>query len=260
MQVRFLPGLLFQLTKIFIPYSYIARMLNFPFFAGFLASVLHVISGPDHLAAITPLAIEARKKVWRIGLFWGLGHLTGMMAIGILFILFRELIPVEAISQHSELLVGFVLIGVGAWAIFRIFYQGKEHKHPHIHGGEQPYIHVHEHKHGNNHLKHEHAHSKSLKQNGWSSFFIGVLHGLAGIAHFLLLLPVLGFENQLQSAFYIVGFAIGTVAAMVLYAYLLGQLTNYSKKSHSKNFSQGVRIFGALFAIVVGIFWIYKGF
>ena len=120
-------------------------MLNFPFLAGFLAAVLHVISGPDHLAAITPLAIEARKKVWRIGLFWGIGHLSGMIFIGILFFLFRELIPVEAISEHSELLVGFVLLAVGAWAIFRIFQKGRDHKHPHVHGGEEPYIHVHEH-------------------------------------------------------------------------------------------------------------------
>ncbi len=234
-------------------------MLNFPFFAGFVASMLHVVSGPDHLAAITPLAIEARKKVWRIGLFWGLGHLAGMLAIGILFILFRELIPVEAISTYSELLVGIVLLGVGAWAIFRIFYRRKEHKHPHIHGGEEPYIHVHEHEHAHNDLKHEHAHSKSLKQNNWTSFFIGVIHGLAGIAHFLLLLPVLGFENQSEGAFYIIGFALGTVVAMVLYAYLLGQVSNYSKKSNNKNFAQSVRIFGALFAIVIGIFWIYNG-
>ena len=234
-------------------------MLDFPFLAGFLASVLHVVSGPDHLAAITPLAIEAIKKVWRIGLFWGIGHLSGMVAIGLLFVLFRELIPVEAISEHSELLVGFVLLGVGAWAIFRIFQKSEKHKHPHVHGGEEPYIHVHEHQHDLNELKHEHAHSKKVKQHSWSSFFIGVLHGLAGVAHFLLLLPVLGFESQMESAFYIVGFALGTVTAMVLYAYLLGRLTKYSKQSTNKNFMQSLRIFGALFAIVVGIFWIYNG-
>ena len=234
-------------------------MLDFPFLAGFLASVLHVVSGPDHLAAITPLAIEARKKVWRIGLFWGIGHLSGMVAIGLLFVLFRELIPVEAISEHSELLVGFVLLGVGAWAIFRIFQKSEKHKHPHVHGGEEPYIHVHEHQHDLNELKHEHAHSKKVKQHSWSSFFIGVLHGLAGVAHFLLLLPVLGFESQMESAFYIVGFALGTVTAMVLYAYLLGRLTKYSKQSTNKNFMQSLRVFGALFAIVVGIFWIYNG-
>ncbi|NKI30758.1 sulfite exporter TauE/SafE family protein [Croceivirga thetidis] len=229
-------------------------------FAGILASVLHVVSGPDHLAAITPLAIETRKKVWRIGLFWGFGHLTGMLVIGLLFLAFKELIPVELISEYSEQLVGVVLIGVGIWAIFRIFFKGKEHKHPHIHGGEKPYIHVHDHNHDHSSLEHEHTHSKALKQNSWSSFLIGVLHGLAGIAHFLLLLPVLGFENQFEGVLYIIGFALGTILAMVVYSYILGKLSRGSQKLQNPNTFQGIRIAGGLFAIVIGVYWLYLGF
>jgi len=111
-------------------------MINLPFFAGIAASVLHVVSGPDHLAAVTPLAIETRRKVWKIGLFWGFGHLLGMLLIGVLFLLFKEYIPVEKISEHSEQLVGIVLIAVGLWALFSIFYKSKNHKHPHVHDGE----------------------------------------------------------------------------------------------------------------------------
>ncbi|PRX57488.1 sulfite exporter TauE/SafE family protein [Flagellimonas meridianipacifica] len=229
-------------------------------FAGILASVLHVVSGPDHLAAITPLAIETRKRVWRIGLFWGFGHLTGMLVIGLLFLAFKEVIPVELISEYSEQLVGLVLIGVGIWAIFRIFFKGKGHKHPHIHGGDKPYIHVHDHNHADNTLEHEHTHSKALQQNSWSSFFIGVLHGLAGIAHFLLLLPVLGFESQFEGILYIIGFALGTVLAMVIYAYILGTISNGSKKLQSPNAFQSIRIAGGLFAIIIGVYWLYLGF
>ena len=229
-------------------------------FAGILASVLHVISGPDHLAAITPLAIETRKKVWQIGLFWGFGHLTGMLVIGLLFLAFKEVIPVELISEYSEQLVGIVLIGVGIWAIFRIFFKGKGHKHPHIHGGEKPYIHVHDHNHTENTLEHEHQHSKALKQNSWSSFLIGVLHGLAVIAHFLLLLPVLGFQNQFEGVLYIIGFALGTVFAMVAYAFVLGRISNGSQKLQNPNTYQSIRIVGGLFAIVVGVYWFYLGF
>ena len=43
--------------------------LSFPLFAGIIAAVLHVISGPDHLAAVTPFAIESKKKAWKVGLF-----------------------------------------------------------------------------------------------------------------------------------------------------------------------------------------------
>ena len=235
-------------------------MIIQPFFAGTLAAALHVVSGPDHLAAITPLAIETRKKVWRIGLFWGFGHLTGMLVIGLLFLAFKEVIPVELISEYSEQLVGLVLIGVGIWAIFRIFFKGKGHKHPHIHGGEKPYIHVHDHNHEDSTLEHEHKHSKSLQQNSWSSFLIGVLHGLAGIAHFLLLLPVLGFENLFEGVFYIIGFALGTVLAMVIYAFILGKISNGSQKLENPKTFQSIRIAGGLFAIIIGVYWLYLGF
>jgi len=57
---------------------------------GFIASVAHVVTGPDHLAAVTPLAIDSRKKSWIVGLSWGLGHTLGMLLIGLLFVLFNS--------------------------------------------------------------------------------------------------------------------------------------------------------------------------
>jgi len=235
-------------------------MLDFSLLAGIAASILHVVSGPDHLAAVTPLAIETRRKVWKIGLLWGIGHLTGMLLIGLLFLVFKEYIPLEQISNYSEQLVGAVLIAVGLWALFSIFYKSKSHKHPHIHGGEEPYIHVHEHQHEEDYLNHGHKHQNKVKQNLWSSFAIGVLHGLAGIAHFILLLPVLGFENQIESIEYILGFGLGTVLAMTIYTSLLGLLTNYSKHQGKTSLFTTIRISGGLFAIIVGVYWIYLSF
>lgn len=231
--------------------------MSFPIFAGIAAATLHVVSGPDHLAAVTPLAVETRRKVWRIGLFWGFGHLIGMLFIGLLFLLFRSYIPLEEISQYSELLVGIVLIAVGLWALSSLFLKNKKHKHPHIHDGEEPYIHVHPHEHDNSKLDHTHSHEVKVRQNLWSSFGIGVLHGLAGIAHFILLLPVLGFENQFESVQYILGFAFGTVLAMTVYTFLLGQIARYSKKKNKTSLFTTIRLSGGIFAIAVGIYWIY---
>jgi len=235
-------------------------MMSFPLLAGIAASTLHVISGPDHLAAVTPLAIEARRKVWKIGLFWGVGHLTGMLLIGLLFLLFRQYIPLEKISEHSEQLVGAVLIIVGLWALYSIFRKRKNHSHPHVHDSEEPYIHIHEHKHNQNKLKHNHAHSQVVKPKQWSSFGIGVLHGLAGIAHFILLLPVLGFENKFDGIQYIIGFGLGTVLAMTIYTFLLGQLAKYSKKQNSKSLFKMIRLLGGVFAIGIGVYWLYLSF
>jgi ABC-type nickel/cobalt efflux system permease component RcnA len=231
-------------------------LFTFPLLAGILASMLHVISGPDHLAAVSPLVIESKRKAWKIGLSWGLGHITGMLLIGVLFLFFKEYIPLEKISEYSEQLVGLVLIGVGFWAFYGIFKRKSIHKHPHIHSEEKPYIHIHKHEH--NHLKssHDHTHTKRTNQNTISSFGIGFLHGLAGVAHFFLLLPVLGFESNNDGIQYVLGFGIGTLLAMTAYAIVLNKLTSYSKQQHNEVFFKGIRLAGGLFAIIIGLFWI----
>ncbi len=231
-------------------------MLNFPIIAGTLASMLHVVSGPDHLAAVTPLVIDTKKKAWKIGLFWGLGHLLGMLLIGVLFYVFKDLIPVEEISGYSEQLVAVVLIGIGIWALYRIFYKKEKHVHPHIHEGTETYVHIHAHKHSEND-NHKHTHKRIIKQDSLSALGIGFLHGLAGVAHFLLLLPVLGFENNFDAVQYIIGFAIGTVIAMSSYALILGKLSSLTKQQHNDMFFKGVRFAGGLFAIVIGVYWMY---
>ena len=99
--------------------------ITFSLTTGLIAAMLHVITGPDHLAAVVPFAIESKKKAWKVGLFWGIGHLVGMMSIGFLFVIFKEWIPVEQISGYSEQIVGFVLIGIGVWAFYKIFKKDK---------------------------------------------------------------------------------------------------------------------------------------
>jgi len=79
-------------------------------FTGIVAAMVHVVSGPDHLAAVTPLAIESKKKSWSVGLSWGLGHTFGMLIIGILFVLFKQYIDIDVISAYGEIIVGFLLI------------------------------------------------------------------------------------------------------------------------------------------------------
>ncbi len=233
-------------------------MTLFPLFAGTLSSLLHVISGPDHLAAVTPLAIETKRKAWKIGLFWGIGHLLGMLLIGVLFLFFKDLIPVDSISEYSEQLVAYVLIGVGSWALFRLFKDPKDHKHHHIHSGKNSFIHSHDHTHTDDLI--EHTHKKEIKQSILSAFGIGFLHGLAGVAHFLLLLPALGFEEQIDSVVYIIGFAIGTVLAMTIYAFVLGKLASLTKQQHNEVFFKGVRFAGGLFAVIIGFYWLYLTF
>lgn len=227
---------------------------SLPLFAGIIAAVAHVISGPDHLAAVTPFAIESKKKAWRVGLFWAIGHLLGMISIGILFLLFKEFIPVEKISAHSEKFVGVLLIGLSIWIFVQLFRKEKKHHHIHIHTENKGVIHKHPHKHSDE-LNHNHQH-KNLKQNNLASLSFGFVHGLAGVAHFLLFLPVLGFTSKVDATQYIIGFGIGTIIAMVSYAFVIGNISTASKNAHNANFFKGIRFASGLFAFIIGVYWL----
>ncbi len=231
-------------------------MINsFPFIAALIASILHVITGPDHLAAVVPFAIESKKKAWKIGLFWGIGHLLGMLLIGVLFLIFRELIPVETISQYSEQLVGLVLIFIGVWSFYKLFKQERNHEHLHVHANDDLTIHKHEHDH---HEQSNHAHHhEGIKQSNFASLSVGFLHGLAGIAHFLLFIPVASFDSKMDSSFYLIGFAAGIIIAMTVFALMIGKLSSYVKGEHNDALFKGIRFAGGLFAIIIGFYWFF---
>jgi ABC-type nickel/cobalt efflux system permease component RcnA len=223
---------------------------------GILMSSVHVITGPDHLAAVTPLAIENRKKAWHIGFFWGMGHVLGMMMIGGLYLVFKELINVEKISGYSEYLVGIVLIGIGIWAIIKsIRHFHTHHVHPHYHAKPIPQVHIHRHEHMDE-FEHTHEHQTGSRQNSVTALSIGTLHGFAGISHFLLILPTLALPGILDSVFYLTGFAAGTILTMVAYALLMGFVSlKTTDFPHSRTF-RNLRIIAGSIAITVGIFWL----
>jgi ABC-type nickel/cobalt efflux system permease component RcnA len=228
------------------------------FLTGVLMSSVHVVTGPDHLAAVTPLAIENRKKAWHIGLFWGIGHVMGMLLIGLFFLALKEIINVEKISSYSEYLVGIVLIGIGIWAILKtIRHFHFHHIHPHFHDKPVPQVHIHRHAHDNE-ADHTHTHQKTNRQNSITALLVGTLHGFAGISHFLLILPTLALPTITDSVLYLTGFAVGTILAMVSYALLMGVVAvKISDFPNSKTF-RNLRIFAGLIAIGVGIFWLIQ--
>ncbi|MCK5447261.1 MAG: nickel transporter, partial [Gemmatimonadetes bacterium] len=98
--------------------------------AGLSAGAIHVLAGPDHLAAVAPLAADREERPWTAGLLWGLGHAGGVLVVGLAALLLREVLPVERLSGWSERLVGLVLIAIGVWAIRQATRQ-RVHVHEH---------------------------------------------------------------------------------------------------------------------------------
>jgi ABC-type nickel/cobalt efflux system permease component RcnA len=228
---------------------------------GLMASVAHVVTGPDHLAAVTPLAIEQRKKSWVIGLLWGLGHTLGMLLIGGLFLLFRELLPVEYVSRNSEFIIGLLLILIGGLAIGRTFIRHRHHvrAHPHVHTNPFVFAHIHKHDHAHR-SDHKHTHHEVPRQQSALALGVGVVHGFAGFSHLFALLPSLAFPSLGETVLYLLTFAFGTILTMVLYSILMGLVAHRTFMSESPGFNRWLTYSGGFLAIAVGIWWLINPF
>lgn len=188
--------------------------------AGVVAGFLHVLAGPDHLAAVAPLAVAADRRAWRSGLTWGLGHTAGVLAVGALLLSLRELLPVDVLSPWSDRLVGAALIAVGAYGLWRA---RAAHQHHHAAVG--------------------------------ASFGMGTLHGLAGSSHLFGVLPTLALASWLDGGMYLAGFGLGAIAAMTGFATLVGAAAAAAGPSRPV-MRRRLLYTSSIAAVVVGSVWL----
>ncbi len=215
---------------------------------GLIAGIIHVVSGPDHMAAVAPFAVEDRKKSWLVGLEWGVGHTGGVWIIGILALMFREALPMELLSSWSERLVGVILIGIGIWGVRRAM-TTRVHYHEHTHDGE---LHTHFHFHK---AETEGAHEKKTHSHAHAPLGIGALHGLAGSSHLFGVLPALMLPTRLAAMSYVIAYGLGSIAAMSIFAWLIGNVVYKLMKKSVLAYNWTLGFFAAT-AIGVGIFWL----
>jgi len=84
---------------------------------------------PDHLAAVGAMAQGSRRRSGVIGLFWGAGHATTAIALGVPVILWGAVMP-AGIHQGVEAFIGVVILALGARLLVR-HGSGELHRHPH---------------------------------------------------------------------------------------------------------------------------------
>lgn len=212
---------------------------------GALAGVVHVLSGPDHLAAVTPMAVDARQRGWVAGWTWGFGHASGVVFVAVLAVALRDVLPpIDAISAWSERIVGAALIAVGLWALRRSTRMGSP---AHTHGAvSHRHLHVQDGPRWLRRLGHAHA-----------SFCLGVLHGIAGSSHFFGVLPALALPTPTASLIYIAAFGAGTVAAMTAFAAAVG--TAAIRLPNGALPQRAMMVAAAALAIAIGSVWIAVG-
>lgn len=143
--------------------------------AGLAAGAVHVVSGPDHLAALGPDVSRAPSGALALGALWGLGHGAGVLLAAGFGRWLGAVIALERASAWAELSVGFVLVALGVRALTR-----------------RP---------------------ASTPPRGHGAFGVGLLHGAAGAHHLVMALPAL-LLDETGAALYLAAYLVAAVLAM----------------------------------------------
>jgi ABC-type nickel/cobalt efflux system permease component RcnA len=172
---------------------------------------------PDHLVAVsTLLATEPdrpARRASRLGLSWGLGHATSLLALGLPVVLIDKQIP-RPVHASAEILIGIVIM-VLAVRLFRHWRNTGLHVHAHTHEGIR-----HRHLHGHEDAE-SHEHDHRLTRSPMQAYGIGLIHGIAGSAAVTVLL-LASISDRAEAILALATFAVGTAVSMSLLSLGIG--------------------------------------
>jgi len=73
---------------------------------GIVAGFSHVVTGPDHVAALAPFSVEAQQRAWTVGLRWGVGHAAGIVAVALVFVFAADWLNLALLADAGDYLGG----------------------------------------------------------------------------------------------------------------------------------------------------------
>ncbi|HYP47427.1 MAG TPA: hypothetical protein VEQ61_02205 [Thermoleophilaceae bacterium] len=175
----------------------------------FVLGIRHA-SDPDHLVAVTSLVAaedgDARKAA-ALGAWWGVGHSSALLVIGLPLIFFKSELPAW-LESGAEKAVGVVILALAARVMFKWIrgdYRASGHSHD-VHGhGWRRHL-----RRGNDPV---HGHTKV--RTPLQAMSIGLLHGLAGTGAVVLLL-IAALPGKLEAALALAVFAPMSVVSMAV--------------------------------------------
>lgn len=196
---------------------------------GFFLGMRHATDA-DHVVAVTTIVSQQRKvtSAALTGIFWGIGHSITLLIAGTAIVLFGVVIP-ERLGMSLEFCVALMLVLLGFLNLRRFGRSVDEaHEHPQQHG-------------------------LSLRLR---PVVIGVMHGLAGSAAVaLLVLPMI--RQPVWAFFYLLIFAVGTIAGMMLITAIIAVPITYSA-NRFHNFTRYVSGAAGAFSVVFGLFLVHQ--
>ncbi|MFL2761811.1 MAG: hypothetical protein ACJ0A3_02585 [Dehalococcoidia bacterium] len=221
---------------------------------GLLLGLKHATDA-DHVVAVATIVRDSRnawRSIW-VGASWGFGHSTPLVILGVLILLLDDhfLYQYEEIARFFEIGVGAMLVFLGLQVFWNIK-RGKIHMHYHDHDGGS-HVHIH-----STHPPSEPPEIERLHGAfkfgkpffRFRSYFIGMIHGLAGTAAVMLaLLPTI--DSFWFGLTYLILFGIGSIVSMSLITIVLS--LPFSISSNYKTVNYVVINFAATLSIVFGI-------
>ncbi|MGD2107587.1 MAG: high frequency lysogenization protein HflD [Nitrosopumilaceae archaeon] len=203
---------------------------------------------PDHIAAVSTQIskstfsqksiIQTLKESFTkssvIGVLWGAGHTTTLVLIG--FLVYVLAISIQnQIFSGLEFAVGIMLTFLGMTTILNKKFRLR-HRHPH------------QHKDGTIHFD-EHSHSDSEHDHNHRSYYIGLVHGLAGSGS-LVVFTAATLDNVGMVLGFIGIFGIGSIIGMIMVGSLMGIPLVFANKI--KTIQKAFRYAAGAFSLIIG--------
>ncbi|MEH6448520.1 MAG: sulfite exporter TauE/SafE family protein [Oleispira sp.] len=213
--------------------------------------LLHALDA-DHIMAVSALSNRkpSLKRTLKFSANWAIGHGSVLILLGLLFFGLGIALP-ESIQQLAESSVGVLLIGLGL-ACFWQFHKEKvvlnKHTHEHNDGSiEHTHLHVHDH-------DKKLENSQQVKE-AHTPVMVGILHGLAGSAPALALIPAMMQTNLLEAMGYLVLFSAGVLFSMVAFGLSFGLVQKKLQQKSIKIFNWSRKVIASA-AVGIGFYWL----
>jgi ABC-type nickel/cobalt efflux system permease component RcnA len=199
------------------------------------------------------------------GIRWGFGHALVVLLVGAALAWTGVSMP-QGTEAWAELGVGVMLAALGVWS-FRAsrrlhIHRPQDHGgHAHLHAhapDRHPHSHDHtrdhDHSHDHGYTHEESRHGREVPRHRHVSTLVGAVHGLAGTAPIVALIPVTLLPGFWPAIGYLAAFGAGTILAMGLYAFLAAVAAR--RVSTTVGVARGVALATGLASLGVGLWWI----
>jgi len=171
-------------------------------------------SDPDHLVAVTSLVAAddgGTRRATRLGAWWGVGHASMLVVVGIPLIAFKSSLP-SWLEAGAEKAVGVVILALAARVIWKWAHGDyRAGRHGHLPPSDVPPERSHRHLRRGKERAHRHRPVRTARQ----AFGIGLLHGLAGTGAVALLL-LAALPTRLEAMLALAAFAPMSMVSMAM--------------------------------------------